>query len=316
MSPGSHSALALMDSNFQALTDRVIAACREKTGPLSDALNLCFQSQFALTAADTKEFIATSLESVGPGLLMSFAVSGQVLLFAIPAALPLPDWVQCPEKKGQSQLNALAWEWSLNCIPEDAYVEASDTVFVADLNEAILKCQPTAGALCLPFAVSSAGEIAADEPSPQIWLVGPCEQPPVTTAGGAMPHEPAAEKPQTTADIGGAPPGPTEMPEQDLTADDFGLPRDSARLRRLLKLPVRVIVTLADKKVPLGRLLTIGPGSIVTFDKSCEDLLDLYINNRLYCRGEAVKIGEKFGLKINEVGSVVERVSALLEPPA
>lgn len=83
-------------------------------------------------------------------------------------------------------------------------------------------------------------------------------------------------------------------------------------LERLRRLPVPIIVRLADKKMELGQLLAIGPGAIITFDKSCEDLLDLYVNNQLYCRGEAVKIGEKFGLKICEVGSAEARASALL----
>ena len=34
---------------------------------------------------------------------------------------------------------------------------------------------------------------------------------------------------------------------------------------------------------------------MLAFDKSCEDLLGLYVNNQVYARGEAVKIGEKFG---------------------
>jgi flagellar motor switch protein FliN/FliY len=80
----------------------------------------------------------------------------------------------------------------------------------------------------------------------------------------------------------------------------------------LLNLPVNVIVKLAEKKVELGQLTGLGPGAIVTFEKSCEDLLDLYVNNQLYCRGEAVKIGEKFGIKITEIGAVEERISAVL----
>ncbi len=71
---------------------------------------------------------------------------------------------------------------------------------------------------------------------------------------------------------------------------------------------------LAEKRIPLGQILTLSPGAIITFDKSCEDLLDLHVNNSLYARGEAVKIGEKFGLKINEVGSVQQRASAILQP--
>ena len=83
-------------------------------------------------------------------------------------------------------------------------------------------------------------------------------------------------------------------------------------LDRLRRLPVPIIVKLAEKKLELGQLLAIGPGAIITFEKSCEDLLELYVNNQLYCRGEAVKIGEKFGIKICEVGSVEERASAVL----
>src|SRR6185369_4851681 len=89
---------------------------------------------------------------------------------------------------------------------------------------------------------------------------------------------------------------------------------NAERMHRLLNLPVPVVVRLAEKKVELGQLVNIAPGGIIMFEKSCEDLLDMYVNNRLYCRGEAVKIGEKFGLKINEVGSVQERVSALVDP--
>lgn len=75
----------------------------------------------------------------------------------------------------------------------------------------------------------------------------------------------------------------------------------TSSLQRLTRLPVTISVRLAEKKIELGQLLAINPGTLITFNKSCEDLLDLYINNRIYCRGEAVKIGEKFGLKINEV---------------
>ena len=89
-------------------------------------------------------------------------------------------------------------------------------------------------------------------------------------------------------------------------------PESPSRIDRLKKLPVPVIVKLAEKRIEMGQLLAIGPGAIITFEKSCEDLLDFYVNNQLYCRGEAVKIGEKFGIKICEVGSMHERLSAVL----
>ncbi|RMF24869.1 MAG: hypothetical protein D6760_02405 [Deltaproteobacteria bacterium] len=85
------------------------------------------------------------------------------------------------------------------------------------------------------------------------------------------------------------------------------------QLARLLQLPVTVVVQLASKKIQLENLLSLTPGSLITFEKSCEELLDLYVNNRLYARGEAVKIGEKFGLKIDEVGAEEIREERIIE---
>jgi flagellar motor switch/type III secretory pathway protein FliN len=43
----------------------------------------------------------------------------------------------------------------------------------------------------------------------------------------------------------------------------------------------------------------LGPGSIIKFDKTCDELLELSIGNRTVARGEAVKVGDKFGLRIS-----------------
>ncbi|MCA9022634.1 MAG: FliM/FliN family flagellar motor switch protein, partial [Planctomycetaceae bacterium] len=84
-------------------------------------------------------------------------------------------------------------------------------------------------------------------------------------------------------------------------------------LNRLNKLPVQAIVKLASKKIEMNQLLSICPGSLITFDKPCEDPLELYINNQVFCLGEAVKIGENFGLKIDRVGFKKEYESKIIE---
>lgn len=93
-----------------------------------------------------------------------------------------------------------------------------------------------------------------------------------------------------------------------------GVPPERQRIgtERLQSVPVTVVVTLAEKRIEVGQLTAISPGALITFAKPCEDLLDLYVNNRAFCRGEAVKIGEKFGLKVTQVGAEPERVSSLL----
>lgn len=60
-----------------------------------------------------------------------------------------------------------------------------------------------------------------------------------------------------------------------------------------------VTVTLAVKKQPIGTILQLGMGSIIQFEKSCEETLELEVNGHPIAEGEAVKVGEKFGLRIS-----------------
>jgi flagellar motor switch protein FliN/FliY len=84
-------------------------------------------------------------------------------------------------------------------------------------------------------------------------------------------------------------------------------------MRRLMNVPVQISVRLAEKRVEMDSILSLVPGSIITFNKCCEDLLDLYVNNRRFGRGEAVKIGEKFGLRLTEVGVKPVRVPQVID---
>ncbi|MGQ9651880.1 MAG: FliM/FliN family flagellar motor switch protein [Phycisphaerae bacterium] len=81
--------------------------------------------------------------------------------------------------------------------------------------------------------------------------------------------------------------------------------------QRILPLEVPVIVTLAERTMPLSKILALTPGSIIEFDKPSDELLDLMINNRRIGRGQAVKVGENFGLRVTMIGSVGNRVEAM-----
>lgn len=77
--------------------------------------------------------------------------------------------------------------------------------------------------------------------------------------------------------------------------------------RSLLRIKVPVVVTLAEKRQPLAKIVEISPGTILQFDKSCEEMLELEIGNRLIAAGEAVKVGDKFGLRITSITPPEER---------
>ncbi len=82
-------------------------------------------------------------------------------------------------------------------------------------------------------------------------------------------------------------------------------------LRRILHMHVPVIVKLAERKLTLSEVMRLGPGAIIEFIKSNEEPLELLINNKAIGLGDAVKVGENFGLKISQIGDVKEVIRSL-----
>jgi flagellar motor switch protein FliN/FliY len=70
----------------------------------------------------------------------------------------------------------------------------------------------------------------------------------------------------------------------------------------LADVPLEVSVELGRVTLSLrdiaGRL---GPGSVITLGKLTGEKLDVRINERLVARGEAVAVGERYGIRIIEV---------------
>jgi flagellar motor switch protein FliN/FliY len=86
---------------------------------------------------------------------------------------------------------------------------------------------------------------------------------------------------------------------------------DPRRLDMLLDLPLDVTVELGRTRMSIQELLTLGPGSVVELDKVAGEPLDILINDRLVARGEAVVVNDKFGIRITDIVSPMERLTRL-----
>ena len=86
--------------------------------------------------------------------------------------------------------------------------------------------------------------------------------------------------------------------------------------RSLLKIKIPVIVTLAEIKQPIGKILELVPGAIIQFNKSCDEMLTLEAGGQHVALGEAVKVGDKFGLRITSIKMPDERFSPVRSPRA
>jgi flagellar motor switch protein FliN len=84
--------------------------------------------------------------------------------------------------------------------------------------------------------------------------------------------------------------------------------------RSLLRIRVPVVVTLAQKRQALTRITELGPGAIIQFEKSCEETLELDVGGHAVAVGDAVKVGDKFGLRITSMILPGERFETVGPP--
>ena len=77
--------------------------------------------------------------------------------------------------------------------------------------------------------------------------------------------------------------------------------------RSLLRVKVPVTVRLSSTQTRLSQLMEMGPGSIIQFEKGCDERLTMEVGGFDIAEGEAVKIGDKFGLRVTQIVLPPER---------
>lgn len=82
-------------------------------------------------------------------------------------------------------------------------------------------------------------------------------------------------------------------------------------LDALMDVPVTLSVEIGKKRMPIEKLISLTPGSIVELDRDLSSPLDLLVNGTLIARGEVVVMGKKFGLRLVDVVSPQERIKQL-----
>ncbi len=84
-----------------------------------------------------------------------------------------------------------------------------------------------------------------------------------------------------------------------------------ADLDFILDIPLELSVELGKTKMLVNDLLQLGQGSIVELGKLAGEPLEVFINSKLVARGEVVVVNEKFGIRLTDIISPLERVRSL-----
>lgn len=99
--------------------------------------------------------------------------------------------------------------------------------------------------------------------------------------------------------------------------DDYDSPPSEKKdnpfpnLELLMDIPLDVTVELGRTTTKINKLLKLGGGSVVSLNQLEGEPVDLLVNDTLIAKGEVLVENEKYGIRIVEVVSRIERVKSL-----
>lgn len=98
-------------------------------------------------------------------------------------------------------------------------------------------------------------------------------------------------------------------PFKDLKGRSEGQP--PANLDFILDIPLEITIELGRTKMMINDLLKLGQGSVIELTKPAGETLEILANHRLIGKGDVVVMNDKYGIRLTEVISTVERLEKL-----
>lgn len=141
------------------------------------------------------------------------------------------------------------------------------------------------------------------------------------TGGGESPVT-AQEKEQDPGDAQNEPAekatqGKSGAMEAEAKTAQFSPVQDSGKssvqrgLDFILDIPLQITVELGRAQMLINDLLQLGQGSVVELSKLAGEPMEVLVNQKLIARGEVVVVNEKFGIRLTDIISPLERVEKL-----
>ena len=104
---------------------------------------------------------------------------------------------------------------------------------------------------------------------------------------------------------------PEAKPAEFSDVRDMGSPAAQRSIDFVLDIPLQVTVELGRTQILINDLLQLGQGSVVELSKLAGEPMEVLVNRKLIARGEVVVVNEKFGVRLTDIISPLERVKRL-----
>ena len=88
-------------------------------------------------------------------------------------------------------------------------------------------------------------------------------------------------------------------------------PKEKRKLDTILDIPVTISMEVGRSNISIRNLLQLNQGSVVELDRVAGEPLDVLVNGTLIAHGEVVVVNDKFGIRLTDVISQIERIKKL-----
>ena len=99
-------------------------------------------------------------------------------------------------------------------------------------------------------------------------------------------------------------------PLEELTDDAPISAEERRKLDTILDIPVTIAMEVGRSQISIRNLLQLNQGSVVELDRVAGEPLDVLVNGTLIAHGEVV-VNDKFGIRLTDVISQIERIKKL-----
>lgn len=103
-----------------------------------------------------------------------------------------------------------------------------------------------------------------------------------------------------------------QVAELDELTDDAPITQEEKKkLDTILDIPVTISMEVGRSQINIRNLLQLNQGSVVELDRVAGEPLDVLVNGTLIAHGEVVVVNDKFGIRLTDVISQIERIKKL-----
>ena len=289
--------------------DSFIAAVKNGAEESASAFARTFDSTITIAPKEGGSFsvdkFASNLSEKGLALLLQVGTQGIAVLIPSSTGL-IPAWCDDPDVTGKSKLSTFAQEWAMNLAPEDFLPNDFKAAVIQNLSQGLMRAMPELNAGYLELALGKKDGTSAA--AYMVWALSApeklLEEPP-----------PAFEEIPQAPSIGNVPPSFSGQADP-FVGTNFGSPNFAGGAmpqhrrfedlpgyaRSVLKVKIPVATILARARKPIKTVLEFGVGSIIQFEKSCDEMLEIEVGQSIViATAEAIKVGDKFGFRISTV---------------